>query len=816
MIDSVCTIPRVFAITVLLVATVTAISAQQDGEVRIVGGGTVTSGGRVEVYIGADSQWSTICDDDHWDIRDADVVCRQLGYPRAIAAVSDSNIFGMGEGRILLSDVNCSGIELTILSCPRQSSDITVNCNHMEDVGVYCFGTVKAPVTLNGRFVNISYGGESFPICENGWDEVAANVTCRQLGFIGARTHFIITPVVGTVTLAWLHDGIRCNGDETALSYCIDGFFRQNCPDNRYAGVTCYTERITTPQHIGARVVNGASDGSSGRLEVWYNSQWGNVCKSGWKYSNALVTCRQLGYSSAVMLEPNSPPSFGVDLENKPIHFTSVDCTGLEFNIGECQWSVMTDTCTSSNAVGISCTQATSNPLMEFQLQLIDANGIVTLPITTTSTVTANGRLEVFYNGHWGTVCSDGFTVQSGEVACKQLGYERYIGAPSAIVTPSAKGPIWMSNVMCSSTDTSLDQCPFAGWGVNRCNHSTDVHIECEGIVAFSKVCVVCVCTSPHTHTHTQRKCSGLVAYTLKYINSSFFPFLYPIFLGRLNQVGGNCGPAPQVDHSSNIHSGQQVTYSCVRGYDLIGSSVINCLPSGVWSPDPPMCNGTDCGPPPAIENGYDPEYLTTGVGATAIYRCLPGYRIENNNHLICNERRMWVVTPPECNDINECGNTTTNNCTMNVELCVNGMGSYECCNALLRDCQIRAGVLTPPLNDDSGLSSTQQTVVIICGIILLLITVVVAAFIIVIVNKCSPAKRASRKENQSKRDNQSRGHKDITMQRNPTYITMEDASVTNNAYLMNDLYMTIDDNFIATMNDEYVTMDDPDYVTMY
>ena len=53
-------------------------------------------------------------------------------------------------------------------------------------------------------------------------------------------------------------------------------------------------------------------------------------------------------------------------------------------------------------------------------------------------------------------------------------------------------------------------------------------------------------------------------------------------------------------------------------------------------------------------------------------------------------------------------------------------------------------------------------------------------------------------------------------MQRNPTYITMEDASVTNNAYLMNDLYMTIDDNFIATMNDEYVTMDDPDYVTMY
>jgi len=100
-------------------------------------------------------------------------------------------------------------------------------------------GTIKAPVTLNGDFVIIRYSGESLPICEDGWNEVAANVTCRQLGFVGARSHFIITPVPGTVNLAWLHNGIRCNGDETALSYCISGFLRQNCPYNRYAGVTC-------------------------------------------------------------------------------------------------------------------------------------------------------------------------------------------------------------------------------------------------------------------------------------------------------------------------------------------------------------------------------------------------------------------------------------------------------------------------------------------------------------------------------------------------------------------------------------------------
>ena len=64
---------------------------------------------------------------------------------------------------------------------------------------------------------------------------------------------------------------------------------------------------------------------------------------------------------------------------------------------------------------------------MEFQLRLIDLNGnIIKRPSDITNReFTAIGRLEVLYNGHWGTVCSDGFTSTSREVACKQLGYIR-------------------------------------------------------------------------------------------------------------------------------------------------------------------------------------------------------------------------------------------------------------------------------------------------------------------------------------------------------------------------------------------------------
>ncbi|NXS64874.1 LOXL4 oxidase, partial [Pandion haliaetus] len=113
------------------------------------------------------------------------------------------------------------------------------------------------------------------------------------------------------------------------------------------------------------------------------------------------------------------------------------------------------------------------------------------------------GRLEVLYQGRWGTVCDDGFDFHVATVACRQLGYTAAVtwthsatygqgegrgqvgnGRPNgdmpspACVSP---GPIWLDNVQCGGSEGSLAECVHNGWGTSDCHHGEDAGVVCSG-----------------------------------------------------------------------------------------------------------------------------------------------------------------------------------------------------------------------------------------------------------------------------------------------------------------------------------------------
>ncbi|KAM4534555.1 scavenger receptor cysteine-rich domain-containing protein DMBT1-like [Fundulus diaphanus] len=90
-----------------------------------------------------------------------------------------------------------------------------------------------------------------------------------------------------------------------------------------------------------------------------------------------------------------------------------------------------------------------------------------------------SGRVEIYHNGVWGTVCDDNFDNNDAEVVCRQLG----CGPPSAVHASAyfgeGTGEIWLDDVSCLGNEDSLSQCSHNGFGSNNCEHSEDVGVTC-------------------------------------------------------------------------------------------------------------------------------------------------------------------------------------------------------------------------------------------------------------------------------------------------------------------------------------------------
>lgn len=149
--------------------------------------------------------------------------------------------FGLGEGDILLDDVNCAGTENRLISCPYNPVS---DCTHFEDASVRCQGCVTDDIRLIGGSqpfegrVEICRNNVWGTVCDDSFGVPDATVACRQAGFsiFGAvpRLAAFFGAGRGEIFL----DDLACNGSESRLVDCMASA-THNCIHSEDAGVTC-------------------------------------------------------------------------------------------------------------------------------------------------------------------------------------------------------------------------------------------------------------------------------------------------------------------------------------------------------------------------------------------------------------------------------------------------------------------------------------------------------------------------------------------------------------------------------------------------
>ncbi|MBN3322309.1 DMBT1 protein, partial [Atractosteus spatula] len=394
-------------------------------DVRLVNG-TRPCEGTVEIH--HSGQWGTI-DDSGWDINDAAVVCRQLGCGSAVSAPGGAH-FGPGSGSILLSHISCSGSESTLRDCGSESKVYS----HIYDVGVICSAhrgvrVVGGSDLCSGR-LEVQHGETWGSVCDSDFDWQDAEVVCRDLD-CGVPSQVLKGAHFGKGEGQVWTEELQCQGSESHLSFCPKSSTKtQSCTHENDVGLECFDSSLSALD--GGVQLSGGESHCDGQVEVHYNSTWGRLLQHSWGYREASVVCRQLG----------------------------IQCSGDESHLVNCS-SPQTVSCNTGQNAALLCSA-------QHSLRLVGAGS------------DCAGWLEVYHSGSWGTVCDDSWDLADSQVVCRQLQCGTALSAPVPASFSQGTGPIWLDEVACLGNESSLWECPSAGWGQHDCGHKEDVRILCS------------------------------------------------------------------------------------------------------------------------------------------------------------------------------------------------------------------------------------------------------------------------------------------------------------------------------------------------
>ena len=152
-------------------------------------------------------------------------------------------------------------------------------------------------------------------------------------------------------------------------------------------------------------------------------------------------------------------------------------------------------------------------------------------------------------------------------------------------------------------------------------------------------------------------------------------PVLPPLKNGRSY---GYCSPG-QVN--------QKCTFQCNSGYNLNGNSILKCNPNGTWSGFQPFCTFSGCPRLSMATNAIQSGSCNPGIpGQQCSYHCAPGYQIIGSPVLTCNSFGQWNAPVPSC-QLFSCPNLISQACGTIVGTCTPGMTINQCTFACSNGC---------------------------------------------------------------------------------------------------------------------------------